>query len=353
VLKPTPETPHEGGLTLWMGPALFGLAGLGVLFLLGSYGELLLAPMASSIVGDTVESHLTFLPTLDALPIWLSVATWGLGVLVYWKFDRIRAALATIEQRVAWSWDKGFDQAMFSLIRFAGAWTRAMHHGRLELYLLVIVALFFLSVFVPLATMAGWPSLPALPRLTPYEWGAVALAVAGVAMVVVAQTRLGAIIALGVQGLAVALIFLFYGAPDLAFTQFMVETLSVVILALVMTRLNLSVHDRRVFEDWLRDGGLSVLAGAGIAVLLMKVVEGVLDPRLSTFFLENSVPIGHGHNVVNVILVDFRGLDTLGEISVVMTAGIAVLALLRRQHKRKPLQDAPARRPRARKAAPA
>jgi multicomponent Na+:H+ antiporter subunit A len=72
---------------------------------------------------------------------------------------------------------------------------------------------------------------------------------------------------------------------------------------------------------------------------------------MATFFLENSVPIAHGHNVVNVILVDFRGLDTLGEISVVMTAGIAVLALLRRQHKRPPHPPAPSKR--ARKAAPA
>ena len=172
------------------------------------------------------------------------------------------------------------------------------------------------------------------------------MAVVGVAMVVVARTRLIAIIALGVQGLAVALIFMAFGAPDLAFTQLMVETLSVVILALVMTRLNLSVHDRRVFEDWLRDGGLSLLAGAGVTIMLMKIVEGVFDGRLGRFFGENSVPIAHGHNVVNVILVDFRGLDTLGEISVVMAAGIAVLALLRRQHKRQPVRPAARRRPR-------
>jgi multicomponent Na+:H+ antiporter subunit A len=73
-------------------------------------------------------------------------------------------------------------------------------------------------------------------------------------------------------------------------------------------------------------------------------------PRLSSVFAENSVPIAHGRNIVNVILVDFRGLDTLGEISVVMTAGIAILALLHRQHKRQPLPK-PKRAPR-RKVAP-
>jgi multicomponent Na+:H+ antiporter subunit A len=337
-LKPTPAPPHEGGFTLWIGPAILGLAGLGVVFLLSVYDELLFVPMAASIVGEPVASHLSFLPKFDALPIWLSAATWLLGIAIYLSIDRIRAFLVAIDGRVTWTWDKGFDQAMFGLVRFAGAWTRAIHHGRLELYLLVIVALLSLALIMPLALIGGWPAMPEIPRLAFHEWGAVALAAAGVVMVVTAHTRIGAIIALGVQGLAVALIFLFFGAPDLAFTQLMVETLAVVILALVMTRLNLSVHDRRVFEDWLRDGGLSLLAGASVTVLLIKVLEGTFDGRLSQFFLENSVPVAHGHNVVNVILVDFRGLDTLGEISVVMTAGIAVLALLRRQHKRVPLQ---------------
>jgi multicomponent Na+:H+ antiporter subunit A len=141
-------------------------------------------------------------------------------------------------------------------------------------------------------------------------------------------------VALGVQGTAVGLIFLFFGAPDLAFTQLMVEALSVVIFTLVMTRLHLSARDDRVFEDLARDGTLAVLAGMMVCFVLLRVLEGTLDLRLSDFFVENSVPIAHGHNIVNVILVDFRGLDTLGEITVVMTAGIAVLALLRRRRPR-------------------
>ncbi len=170
--------------------------------------------------------------------------------------------------------------------------------------------------------------------MTFYEWGAVALAVVGIVGVVLAPTRLGAIIALGVQGLALALLFLFFGAPDLGFTQLLVEVLSVVVLALVMARLHLSVRDTRPLEDWLRDGTLALICGAAVSLLLLRVLQGTFDGRLSAFFEANSAAIAHGRNIVNVILVDFRGLDTLGEISVVMTAGIGVLALLRRQHKR-------------------
>jgi multicomponent Na+:H+ antiporter subunit A len=388
-LKPTPHPAHEGGFTLWIGPALFGLVSLAVLFAVSTYGEIFLAPMASSIAGYPLESHLGFAVDLRSLPIWLSVATWSLGIVIYLRFDWLQSALQavipsrmgtlsrkrptpaiakdgpgsaplteveaaldrSIEQRAIWTLDRGFDQVMFSLVRFAGGWTRAVHHGRLELYVVVALASFALVLLVPLWTMGGWPALPQLGEIAFYEWGIVAMAAIGVVMVVFAPTRLGAIISLGVQGLAVALIFMLFGAPDLAFTQLMVETLSVVILALVMTRLHLSTEDPRPYEDLARDGILALVIGIATSLLLLRVLEGVFDGRLSAFFAQNSVEIAHGRNIVNVILVDFRGLDTLGEITVVMTAGIAVLALLRRQHKREPVSPKPRRAPRRKAAA--
>ena len=325
--------------------------------------------MASSIASQTIESHLGFAVDFAALPVWLSLATWALAIAIYWRIDWIREALTraipsragrlsvwrrriaapspaehqpeveaaldhSVEDRAVWTWDRGFDQAMFGLIRFAGVWTRLFHHGRLELYLVITLACLALVLITPLWAMGDWPALPRISSGAFYEWGIVAMAAIGVVMVVAAKTRLGAIIALGVQGLAVALIFMLYGAPDLAFTQLMVETLSVVILALVMTRLRLSPEDARPYEDFARDGLLALLIGAATSVLLLRVLQGAFDGRLSEFFARTSVEIAHGHNIVNVILVDYRGLDTLGEISVVMTAGIAVLALIRGARRR-------------------
>jgi len=333
-LKPTPQKPHEGSIALWIGPALFGLLGLAVVFAVGAYGDQLLAPLATAINGDKVTSHLALGFDLSGLPLWLSLATWAVAGLVYWQLDRIRAVLLVLERRFTWSLDRLFDFAIFGLVHVGAAWTRLFHHGRLELYLLVVFAALALVLLVPLWTLGGWPALPRLENLAFYAWGAVALAIAGVVTIVLARTRLFAIVALGVQGFALALLFIFYGAPDLGFTQLMVEVLSVVILALVITRLDLAPRDPRPLEDWLRDGLIAVICGAAVTVVLLKILSGHLDSRLGDFFLANGAAVAHGRNIVNVILVDFRGLDTLGEISVVLTAGIAVLALLHRQHKR-------------------
>lgn len=94
-----------------------------------------------------------------------------------------------------------------------------------------------------------------------------------------------------------ALIFMVFGAPDLAFTQLMVETLSVVILALVMTRLRLSTRDPRPYEDLARDGLLALLIGGSVSLLLLRVLQGAFDGRLSEFFARTSVEIAHGHSI--------------------------------------------------------
>jgi multicomponent Na+:H+ antiporter subunit A len=78
----------------------------------------------------------------------------------------------------------------------------------------------------------------------------------------------------------------------------------------------------------MRDAALAVLCGGAVALTSLRILEAPLDTRLSTFFEQNAAALAHGRNIVNVILVDFRALDTLGEISVVMTAGIAILALV-------------------------
>lgn len=341
-LLPTPIEPHEAPVAMLAGPVVLGVLGIFFGFIPTLVGQLAVAPATSAILGVASETHLKLGVDLLGPAFWLSVATWGLAIGLFLRLDLARSLLRRTATAIGWTFDSGFDWLYFGLVRFAGAVTRLLHHGRLELYLFVVFALLVAAAIGPLWLMGGLPHGPRSLDLRFYEWGLVGLAVLGVVTVVHARSRLFAILALGVQGLAVALLYLVFGAPDLSFTQFMVEILSVVILALVMTRLDLDSSDPRPLEDWARDGGVALLGGVAVTTLLWAVIEGPIELRLSAFFNANSVPIAHGHNIVNVILVDFRGLDTLGEISVVMTAGIAILALIRGARRDRPARSEPA-----------
>jgi multicomponent Na+:H+ antiporter subunit A len=359
---PTPKLAHEAPIAMLAGPVVLGAASIVASVMTDWLGHTLVEPGAAAILGEAVSSHLTLAINPASPLLWLSIATWALGYLVYRQAAAMRTLLRRFGAGLGWTADTVFDAVMFGLIRFSGAVTRLLHHGRLEIYLATVFVGLALALIVPLgvfngygallpnADLGNWSAKLSWPHLQPYEWGVIALALIGLGAVLLATNRLVAILALGIQGTAVALIFLMFGAPDLAFTQFMVEVLSVVILALVMTRLRLDELDQRPLEDLARDGTLALVCGVGVSLLLMVVLSGTLDTRLSDLFTATSVPIAHGHNIVNVILVDYRGFDTLGEISVVMAAGIAIMALLRRRA-RPAVPAAPAPR-RRRKAAP-
>jgi len=323
----TPKSPHEAPLSMWIGASILAILGIVSGLYIHEFGEWFFAPSATAIYGDKVSNHLGL--HFDPIPLALSVATWLLGALIVWRLNDVRSFLRRVGEVWTWGPDKGFDQAMFGLIRFADTITRVIHHGRLEQYLLLVFVALAVALFAPMVLTGTWPEVPVVPNLFFYEWGIMAIAAIGLLAVVIGRTRLVAIVSLGIQGFAVAIIFLLYGAPDLGFTQFMVETLSVVILALVMTKLHLDQRDNRVFEEVVRDGGLAVICGAGLTTLLLLVLQTDLDLTLTELFKQTSVPIAHGRNIVNVILVDYRAIDTLGEISVVMAAGVAILALIR------------------------
>ncbi|MEL6677623.1 MAG: hydrogen gas-evolving membrane-bound hydrogenase subunit E, partial [Pseudomonadota bacterium] len=134
--------------------------------------------------------------------------------------------------------------------------------------------------------------------------------------------------ALGVVGIGVALIFIVFGAPDVAITQLLVETLVVVLVAVGMLRLPLL--DIKGEAAWRpSDAVLSLAVGVVVTLTLLAVLDTPLDRRLTEYFETASWPEAFGRNIVNVILVDFRALDTFGEIAVVVVAALSAYALLR------------------------
>ncbi len=319
---------HEGPPLLWIGPLALGLCGMASGLLSEPAHHFLSSPMASAVAGQTVEVHASTVPHFG-MPLLLSIVTIAIGVGAYFLQVKLRLAIAAALRAIGWGPDRGFDQAMRALLRFSVVVTRTIQNGRLDIYLTITFVMVALTLLVPMFLFEELPSMPEFPHLRLHEWTIVIVAVLGLGAVFLAKDRLTAIVSLGIQGLAVALLFILFGAPDLSFTQFMIETLSVVILALVMTRLRLTPTDHRPVQEKAMDITISTACGLGFGLLLLKVTQAPFDDTLSRFFETHSLAIAHGRNIVNVIIVDFRGLDTLGEIAVVMIAGLAILALIR------------------------
>jgi multicomponent Na+:H+ antiporter subunit A len=325
----TPRHAHDGPPLLMAGPVLLALAGLlGGLFAAAVHGRLS-GPMASAILAHPVTITASALPHAG-LPLALSGLTIVIGVCLYLGLGPLRAIIGRLAGAPGWGPDRGFDQAVAGLIGASHRLGNWLQTGRMDIYLFVIFVAIAASLFVPMAAYGEWPSAPAWPRTIHLrEAGMLLVAVIGLGAVLTARRRLTAIVSLGIQGFAVAMLYLLFGAPDLSFTQFMVETLSVVILALIMTRLKLDVEDHRSKPVLALHATLAIACGLGLTLYLIRATEGPFNGELTAFFGQYSKLLAHGANVVNVVIVDFRGTDTLGEIAVVVITGLSILALLR------------------------
>ncbi|MFS2177841.1 putative monovalent cation/H+ antiporter subunit A [Rhizobium pisi] len=325
----TPKHPHEAPVLLWLGPAILAVLGLFAAVFSNFTHATLSSPISAAIRGGPTEIDISLAPHIG-LPLALSVLTVLLGIGVYWQFARARLLMAVLLRSAGRGPDHGFDLAVSGLVRLAGRITRFTQPGRLDIYVTCTFVCVAAILLVPLVVYGELPRLPVWPAdVRLHEWAVFLIAAVGLAGVLIARDRLTAIVSLGIQGFAVSIIFLLFGAPDLSFTQFMVETLSVVILALVMTRLRLVSADRRPPGRRIFDGTLALGCGLGFTLLLMRATQMPFNDTLTAFFNTYSKSIAHGANVVNVIIVDFRGTDTLGEIAVVAVAGLAILALIR------------------------
>jgi multicomponent Na+:H+ antiporter subunit A len=219
--------------------------------------------------------------------------------------------------------------ALEGLDLLARAQTRLLQSGYLRFYLMVTIAT---TVGLVGYTLAGSGQLNHVARKPSdakfYEIVVAVLILFAAVVVTRAQSRLAAVAALGVVGYGVALIFIFFSAPDLAMTQFTIETLTVVLFVLVIYKLPRFVIYSRISHR-LRDALVALAAGGMMTVLILIVTAAPSPSRLTSYFAENSLLLAKGRNVVNVILVDFRGLDTFGEITVLAIAAIGVYALLK------------------------
>jgi multicomponent Na+:H+ antiporter subunit A len=324
----TPKPPHEAPFSMLAGPVVLAALGLIIALATHMFNTDIMTPLAIAIRGVPTAVDLHFWAGINQALI-LSIITVLLGLGFLLRYESLRAGSQTVFDAIAWGPDRGFDQLVRGLIRFSHGLIVRIQNGNMRSYVRLTFIVVGLALLIPPVALGAWPDMPEVPDMSFYEAAILALAVIGVLQVVLARKRLTAVVSFGVQGFAIAVIFLLFGAPDVSFTQFMVETLSVVILALVFTRLPLEPRDERAPSSIVFDGMLGIAAACGFGLTLLSVTQGVFNSTLSDFFSEYSATIAHGRNIVNVILVDFRAMDTLGEVAVVLMAALSALALIR------------------------
>ncbi|WP_227355656.1 hydrogen gas-evolving membrane-bound hydrogenase subunit E [Haladaptatus salinisoli] len=331
---------HRPPAVMLVPPAILGtiaaLIGLG-----GVTSSLHLAPAPlDHFVGEVVGSvlppgaeHEPFhyhLPDHVTPPAVMSATTIALGAAAYPFYDRlhdgINRLLSVDPLRANW-W---YDNAVFGLNDASVAAIPRIQTGLLRTY-----ATWTLAAVTALA-LGGYAAasvpLPAFEGLNPSMTYPILLvllvAAVGAVAVSVAPSHVAGVLTLSILGFMVAVFYVLASAPDLALTQLVVETLSLVIFLLVLDRLP-SFYGEMNRGRAIRDGALSVAVGATVFVTVLLSTAAHPD-SIASHFTEPAVTVkkAGGHNIVNVILVDFRGFDTMGEISVIAMAALSVLTLI-------------------------
>ena len=317
------EAPPAPSAWFWLPAALLGA--LTVLF--GLFPSLI------SHLVETAAHSLDPLSEGEHLALWHglgpALVLSGLTILLGVVLTVVGPRLAALQRRLppSMAGERGYLGAIRGLNIVANRTTGFVQPGSLPIYIGVIL---LTAVVVPGYALLHAP-VPALPPLvsSPGDWAAAALMIFGGIAAVVVKHRMAAVLCLGAVGYGMALVFALQGAPDLALTQVCVDTIGAVVFVLVLRHLPAWFSDRPTNVG--RISRIIVSAAVGIFVFSFLLVAGDsrVDPTISTEFIDKAFAEGGGRNVVNVVLVDIRGFDTMGEITVLAVAAMGVYALAR------------------------
>lgn len=309
----------------YISPFILSFAGFAVFFIPGLLDKNIIIPAVNAISGVETQLELSLWHGFN-IPLLMSVVTLAGGYYVY-KY-RIYFKLHLEDSLIFLTPSVLYHTLISWLKKTAFHITRILQNGYLRNYLIVILAFTIVMMMLPLIVRN---QISIFIDESEIQWYIIFLytsMIISALFVTITKSRLSAIAALGVVGFGVVVIFIMHGAPDLAITQFAIEVLTVILFVVVLFKLpvfaNLSPRRNKI-----RDIVISLFAGFSVFLILYMITNENMKPVISDFYAGNSYTAANGRNIVNVILVDFRGLDTMGEITVLSIAAFGVYALLR------------------------
>ncbi|AHZ84820.1 NAD(P)H-quinone oxidoreductase subunit 2, chloroplastic [Bdellovibrio bacteriovorus] len=316
---------REVPTTMWGPPLLLASCGWMAGFFLADINKYFLNPVVSSIVLRNVELNLEMWTGVN-LALILSLISLGLGTFLAARYAGVVTKAAV--------WLKGLYKPS-PRVGYMGTLAKKimdrLQSGRLSFYILwmLMVPCLILPWVLPLQEYV--PSLKT-DELILFQMIPFVLVTLGLLPMLLSVKPLLKVVGLGVVGIGISLFYLSVGAADLAMTQMAVETLSVVVLTLSLVFLRPNPSGFSVVYRSVR-GIVTTGAFVGALLLCGVMADGKLSSRVADYYRENAHPLGKGLNVVNVILVDFRAMDTFGEITVlgIVAMGVQFMLLRRRR----------------------
>ncbi len=327
-------SPHaEQHSTLGLIAPIVVLSGLAVLFgLVPSLAEALVTPAFTVMHGAPPQLHLALWHGLTPA-LWLSVLTVILGGSAFLLRQRFLGAIR--EHQAAYSFNRVYSDSLTGFTRLF-QWTRALYMtGSVTDYVRYLLVALIVGLSLPLWYFFGVTPLRvdmggmALPEY--YELGLAGLMAGAAVMCCRAHSRIVLVLTLGLVGALMSIFFVLFSAPDLALTQVLVEAVSLVLFLMVLRYFSIMVVVPQPHISYARRLNIGISVGTGLLVsglLFAAIVGPSLPSPIPSYYLSNSHLLAGGYNVVNVILVDFRGFDTMGEITVFSVAVLGVLAMV-------------------------
>ncbi|AXH99681.1 Na+/H+ antiporter subunit A [Sporosarcina sp. PTS2304] len=343
-LEQLPKQPHEAPIGMLLAPMILASLVLIIFFIPNLVGKWIIKPAVMAVQPtlyanpQTVNVHVQAWHGFGSTALWLTIGIIAVGSLFYVTIPKWQP-LYNI-QPAKLSLNEGYDALMRGSDRGMNRLSRLYMDGVIRTYLLYIFA--FLSVaiiavlFIKDAFVIDMTSFAAISL---YSILNAIILVLAVGFVVFSNNRLAAIISLGGVGYSVALFFVIFKAPDLALTQLVIETVSVALFLLAFKHLPALNSHGETAKVKVVNFIIALSVGVMVTLVALSSHSQKLIPSISQYYKDTVATEAGGGNIVNVILVDYRGFDTLFEIAVLAIAGIAVLGMIRLRVSRKETTD--------------
>ncbi|MEM8904723.1 MAG: hydrogen gas-evolving membrane-bound hydrogenase subunit E [Actinomycetota bacterium] len=315
---------------VFVGPTVLLAVPTIVFGLVPSLAEELVHPAASNLDAAATETALKLWPGF-ILALYLSAFALVVGGVLF----AARSTVEAFQERLGRSHDAAgiFQHLLAASLRGAAKVTRVVQTGSLPLYLGVIIMTTVSLPAIAIGADAAWPD--DLVAADSWLQGVVVVGtMAAAAAVTVASRRFSAVLMFGAVGFGIAGLFVIQGAPDLALTMALVETVVIAMYVLVLRHLPERFSPTPFNSVRILRLGIAGLVGVSVLLIMVTATAERTEVPVDAEIATRSVPEGDGSNVVNVTLVDFRGFDTLGEIVVLVVAAVGVAALVRTGRRR-------------------